>query len=236
MRYIIRIIILLISLILAVYVYNLFYSVDLERNLTEKLSTSLNEEVTILGIYDIMDDKLVRFDFKDQTGHAILTKGLQDQYRIGDVYKEVKKGPVYFAQYKKEKNYLVVETSLAFESLRINTTQEPIIYGKNETGLFDVIMTPLSKVSLKDYQLQGKEIYSVELDYGSQYHIDSRGYTNNGPDSIVYVTCGLIILAGYIITLLFTRKNNWFERLYFKMTKSHPQPEDGDPNDYTLMT
>lgn len=204
-------------------------------NLKEALSESLEQDVTILAVYDLLEHKFVRFDTNDRTGHAILTKGIGDHYRIGDVYQEDIKGPVYFAQFKTDKNHLIIETLKNFESLVIKTTQEPIVYESSQ-GIFDIIETPLGKAALKSYHLESETAFDLYLDYTSKYTIDAKGYTGHGPDYIVNVACIGIIFIGYCFTLLLTKKNNWIEGLYFKMTKTHNEVQDNDPNDYTLMT
>lgn len=234
MRIILRFLVICIFTLVSLVVYNHFYSIDMDLNVAEKMSEKLNQRVEITQSYDLLEDKMVRFNFSDKTGHAILTKGYNGRYRIGDIFQETYNGPVYFLQYK---DYLVIESQEnAIQHVDITTRVEPISFDVNGDGFLKIIETDLGKAGLVSYELVSKDNrINQELDYRSKHVFDQEGYINGGPESIVLVTCVGIIIIGIIVSFLFTKKMNGLERLYYKITKTHAHSEENDPNDYSMF-
>ena len=144
----IRVIVIILSFIIAIIMYLSSYSID-ESSIDTKLSEYLDDEnVMIVDVYEIgvseVKNLIVFFETKNSTGISLLHKGLNKKYQINDVVQTDK-----------------VASNVSFI---VNRTDYTIIFGKSN-----------SKISKLQY-LIGSAKYAEEVDSNYIFVVNkSRG-------------------------------------------------------------
>lgn len=153
----IRVIVIVLSCIIAIVMYLSSYSIE-ESRIDTKLSEHLNDgKVTIVDIYEIGESEvknlIVFFETENSTGISLLHKGLNKKYQINDVVQTDK-----------------VASKVSFI---VNRADYTIIFGKSN-----------SIISKLQY-LTGTTKYAVDIDSNYIFIVHkSRGY--DGRVEIVY--------------------------------------------------
>lgn len=226
MKLMLRLMIMTLSIACAFFLYNHFYTVDINTNLNEELSDYLKKDVEIITLKSLDDEYGVHFKYevndKSYEGHAILQKGYNDHYRFSYINFEEEKGRLYFENHLKDgKHHLLVYGNTE------NTTQFTLhtidkyltVETNGNSNYYQIIETVINEESITYYTVtEETDVNKYWINPAAISENKRNGFINNGPKEIVMMSCGLVVMIGFITSFMFTKELNLLEQVYGKIT------------------
>jgi len=243
-KLILRILIMTCSIVLSILLYTHFYSLELKNDsLSEGIGKRVEGDVIVNEHIEVEKYILVNFSFEKEEsfyeGYITLLKGLNNKYSLGNGYFEPSNENLIFSDFEFTKNHQLIVFGPGISSdiltikSRVSDVEIPII---NTEHTFEVVETDSYVASIYGYTYETDHgVVNKLIDNTIKPVIDHSGELNSGPEKIVLVSSFLVVLLGFVISLLFTPKRNRLIALYFKLTKQEPEVTEGDCTDYMML-
>lgn len=244
MKVIIRIVILLISVLLACALYLHFFNIEMnDTSIEAAITKRIGHDSNIKDIKHLDGHHFVYFSYTKKTieyqGFITLLQGLNKKYRLGNGYFESINSQLVFTDIEMDQTtYLIVYgETINSDRLLINGNLNPFEIEINHPDhIFYVGAAKGYGAAVMGYTYKENDnTVVVQVDNGIEAIIDYTGELNSGPSKIVMLSSLLIVLIGFVVSLLFTPEINRLEKLYYKLIKEIPIAEDSDGNDYNML-
>lgn len=229
---IIKVTVILFFILLSVIFYNSKFNISGEVDDIEiKLSKYLNRDLKIQVIKKVENNILVSFSFNKEDeiydGVTVLYQGLNSNYWIGDVFYNNRVSRINLENL----NFLDKEQLVCFgyyeniEKIVIHSTVNEnnyITIPVESNGYFLEISDINIKIaSIKYFNIidNSENIIIDNWENIVQNRIDYEGQIKSGPELIVFITSGLIVFSGYILSRLFAPKGtlgSLFRKWFYK--------------------
>lgn len=226
MKLMLRLIIITLSIVSAFLLYNHFYTVDINTNLKEELSDYLEKDVEIITLKALGDEYGVHYIYEEKgksyDGHAVLQKGYNNHYRFSYINFEEEKGRLYFENYLKDGKHrlLVYGNTENTTQFTIHTIDNPLtVETTGDLNYYQIIETVINEESIAYYTVTEETgVNKYWINPAAISENNPNGFINNGPKEIVLMSCGLVVMIGFITSFMFTKELNLLERVYGKIT------------------
>ena len=244
MKLILRILIMTCSIVLSILLYTHFYSLELtNESLSEGIGKRVNGDVIVNEHIEVEKYILVNFSFEKEKsyyeGYITLLKGLNNKYRLGNGYFEPSNEKLIFSDFEFTENHQLIvlgpriSSDILTVKSRVSDVKIPI---KNTEHTFEVFETDSFVASIYGYTYETDQgVVNIPIDNTIVPVIDHSGELNSGPEKMVLISSFLVVLIGFVLSLLFTQERNRLEALYFKLTKQGPEVTDSDCTDYMML-
>jgi len=158
-----RLVVVVIFIAISILFYNLEYSYD-SSNLESKLSVKLDGRTKIIEEFIIEDKLFIHFDYVGYKGVALLNKGLNDKYRIDDIYYSNK--AIVFSSVDIGSDKYLLAFGHNTEKIEVLTVGGLNLNLINKDNLFSVDVSSIEIESINKFNINNEERTYVQIDYG----------------------------------------------------------------------
>lgn len=212
-----RLIIIIITLIVAAIFYLGQYSIDVS-NLESEIGNHIKKENVIVHIYkeiEIEDDfyLFVNVEFDNKNGIVELVKGINNKYRFNTAY--------FSDEYIDCVNVLIGDIHHLFVYGKTDKVISKLIINGRTVSYYSEDINDTNILIVKDSLLRINEIYSYEFNYSNgqsetielyddpRLPIEYEDFVNSGNQGQVKIGVILILFFGYMISFIFKKKGKY---------------------------